>query len=608
MNNSISPPTHDKLCDVNPTYSQHDEINYLKSTLNSVLSRMDSIYVEIDENYQVKYANPSSLKMTGYTEQDLEEGLHFVSLFPTWEHERLQQAMTKVLCNDYGKTMEWQLKARNGEIKVIEARAYPTRDALNNLTGVQLFGHEVTRLRMVEAQFQAGETRFIHSFTKSPIPKVLYNENGLIINQNQECIELFSNSSRGSISNFLDHLSLSNNEQTTLNNDIPLNCTRTITTNSGETVILNWKVSRVLAQSETSANTYMAQAVITPPSQDTNDIQEEGVLPLAPSFLPKEESYIFKSPKMVTLTNRIQEVANTDAPVLLRGESGTGKEVMATLIKNCSLKKDAPFISINCGSIPESLIESELFGFKKGAFTDAKADKKGKVALAQGGTLFLDEVGDMPLSMQVKFLRLLEQKKYYALGSEIEEHADVRIVAATHQPLEELVAQKSFRKDLYYRLNVITLNIPPLRERLEDIPPLCFNFLNKANRKNRKAISDFSSEVMHFFLTYNFPGNIRELENIINHLVVFARNSIIHYSDLPDYLQNQSTLVTSNSPSGSNEISTNQKNDDENDTRSEKERIFETLKTAEGNKSLAANMLGIHRSTLIRKLKRLTGE
>jgi len=267
---------------------------------------------------------------------------------------------------------------------------------------------------------------------------------------------------------------------------------------------------------------------------------------------------------------------------------------MAAAIHELSPRRKGPFVKVNCAAIPDTLLESELFGYLRGAFTDAKRDKPGRFALAQGGTLFLDEVGDMSPAVQVKLLRVLEEKQFVPLGGTTPVKVDVRIIAATNRPLEELVSRKIFRDDLYYRLNIIKIELPPLRERKEDIPLLVEHFLSRLNSIKGKNISGVSERVMQILMNHSFPGNIRELENIIEHAYVLCRESTIQERHLPRELIEESRASRERS------IATL-------DPMWEKEamRIKEALEAAGGKKLVAARSLGVSRITLWRRMRRL---
>jgi len=301
---------------------------------------------------------------------------------------------------------------------------------------------------------------------------------------------------------------------------------------------------------------------------------------------------ISKNHRMQEIFEILPDVAESDCTVLIQGQSGTGKEVLANMIHELSPRKGKPLIKVNCGAIPDTLLESEFFGYVKGAFTDAKKDKQGRFSLADKGTLFLDEIGNTSSVMQIKLLRVLEEKEFVPLGGTTPVKVDVRILAASNQDLEKLVQEGKFREDLYYRLNVIKIDLPPLCERKEDIPLLVEHFIARLNALKEKNIRGVSDEVMSFLMNYHFPGNIRELENILEHSYVLCRGSIIETKHLP--------------------LDFSRKNDKRNSTvsvqkpleYSETVVIREALKRCGGNKVIAARELGIGRSTLWRKMKR----
>jgi Nif-specific regulatory protein len=250
---------------------------------------------------------------------------------------------------------------------------------------------------------------------------------------------------------------------------------------------------------------------------------------------------IGKSPRMLQLFEQIELIAESKSSVLLIGESGTGKELIASAIHYNSPRKDMPFIKINCAAIPETLLESELFGYRKGAFTGATSDKKGKFEIADGGTIFLDEIGEMSLPLQAKLLRVLQEKEVEPIGGKPKK-VDIRIIAATNAELEELIQQKRFRLDLYYRLNVIRLDIPPLRERKEDILLLTKYFIERYSKENDKDIHSITPEAIKLLESYDWPGNVRELENLIERAVVLNQTGYLDVKDFPEVLEKISSL------------------------------------------------------------------
>ena len=252
-----------------------------------------------------------------------------------------------------------------------------------------------------------------------------------------------------------------------------------------------------------------------------------------------QENYVMESPSMQRVERNIQKVAPTDATVLIEGESGAGKEVIADLIFKFSNRKDKPFIKINCAMIPEHLLESEFFGYESGAFTGAsRSGKKGKIEMADGGTLFLDELGEMPLSLQAKILEVLQDREIVRVGGVKRIPVDVRIIAATNRDLRSMVADGSFRRDLYYRLNVMTIFLDPLRRRTDDIIPLSNLFLKKCNARFGKS-KVFAPSVLTYFLHYHWPGNVRELMHTIEHLVIASDADVITVADVDDVLRGE---------------------------------------------------------------------
>jgi len=308
---------------------------------------------------------------------------------------------------------------------------------------------------------------------------------------------------------------------------------------------------------------------------------------------------ISKNSEMQRLFSLMEQVSESNATVLLAGESGTGKELFAEAIHSLSPRKGGPLVTINCGALPDNLLESELFGYKAGAFTDAKKDKPGRLALAEGGTVFLDEIGDVSPALQVRLLRVLQDKVYEPLGSTQSVKADVRIVAATHRDLEKLVSEGAFRQDLYYRINVVKLMLPPLRQRKEDIPLLVDHFIRKFNRLNGKEIQGVSPDVLPLLMAYDFPGNIRELENIIEYATVVCKDLLIGIQHLPDHFKNELRECL---PEKSQEEEVRQ-----GATWEETERNFvaEALRRNHWKRSATAKELGMHPTTLWRKMKRL---
>ena len=322
-------------------------------------------------------------------------------------------------------------------------------------------------------------------------------------------------------------------------------------------------------------------------------IQEEQVVHRELEVLREElevdfdpESFIAESKQMKEVLGLISRVAKSDSTVLVSGESGTGKEVVARLIHKASKRRNCRFVPISCAALPETLLESELFGYERGAFSGAEKRKLGKFELAHKGTLFLDEIGDLPISTQVKLLRVLQEFTFERLGSNIPIKVDVRLISATNQDLEEKIAEKKFREDLFYRLHVISIELAPLRKRKEDIKPLAEHFVKKFSSKCNKKIQGVSKEAFDRLFRYDWPGNIRELENIIERAIVLCRGELIETKDLPLKGESHKKHYTMESLADV-----------------EKEHMKEILDKTNWNLTETAKRLGIHRNTLRLKIK-----
>jgi two-component system response regulator HydG len=301
---------------------------------------------------------------------------------------------------------------------------------------------------------------------------------------------------------------------------------------------------------------------------------------------------IGRSPAMKALFETLTLVAPTEATILLLGESGTGKEMVANAVHQNSPRKDQAYIKVNCAALPETLLESELFGHEKGAFTGAQAKKKGRFELADGGTLFLDEIGEMSPATQAKILRVLQEKEFEMVGGTKTVSVDVRIITATHKNLEVEVKEGRFREDLFYRLNVVPITIPPLRDRKEDIPLLADHFLKISNRKNKRAIKGFDPKSLEALVGYPWPGNVRELENIVERMVIMSRKDMILFQDLPRDFTSENEAEGDQNTTGGSSLKD-----------MEKAMILKTLEQNGGNRTKAAIILGVTRKTLQNKIK-----
>ena len=312
---------------------------------------------------------------------------------------------------------------------------------------------------------------------------------------------------------------------------------------------------------------------------------------------------VSRSRSMQKILRILPQVAESDSTVMIHGETGTGKELLARAIHSLSGRGDKPFTAINCGALPDNLLESELFGYAAGAFTGADKDKPGLFAVASGGTILLDEIGDTSPAFQVRLLRVLEEREYQPLGSVKKLKTDVRIIAATHRNLEEMVDSGDFRQDLFYRINIVRLDLPPLRERMEDVPLLVDSFVDRMNRNKGRLVEGVDSQAMSILLAHDFPGNVRELENIVEHAFVLCREGLISADHLPLYLSDTGAAKKTAAA-----LSAGGKTGGALDRAvqsTEEAAMLDALQRHGFNRQAAAAELGMHKSTFYRKLKKL---
>ncbi|HTY21596.1 MAG TPA: nif-specific transcriptional activator NifA [Desulfomonilaceae bacterium] len=308
----------------------------------------------------------------------------------------------------------------------------------------------------------------------------------------------------------------------------------------------------------------------------------------------RPSNIIGNSKGMQVVYDLIAQVSKSDTTVLIRGESGTGKELVAHAIHYNSRRAEKPFVKVNCGALPESIVESELFGHEKGAFTGAIATRKGRFELAHGGSIFMDEVGDLSPTTQIKLLRVLQEKEFERVGGTATIKTDVRVIAATNRPLEQLIRENKFREDLYYRLNVFPIHVPPLRERKTDIPLLADFFVEKYNRLNHRAIRRISTPAIDMLMSYHWPGNVRELENCVERAVLLSADSVIHGHHLPPTLQTAEASGTIHKGTLESTLDA-----------VERDLILDALKASRGNRAKAARALGISERIMGLRVKKL---
>lgn len=360
-------------------------------------------------------------------------------------------------------------------------------------------------------------------------------------------------------------------------------------------------------QSNSQDKNIWSQEALNSAAADAASRADQSARSIAAASIMADLPFVGNSPVMMKVFELISKVADTDSTVLILGESGTGKELVARALHQKSSRAQKPFVPVNCGAIPSELLESELFGHVKGAYTGAHTSRVGRFTLAHSGTLFLDEIGEMPASLQVKILRALQEKQFEPVGGTKTVKSDCRVVAATNIDLEAEVANGNFREDLFYRLNVIPIHLPPLRDRREDIPLLVEHFIGRLNDKKGYKIDGVSREAMEVLISYPWPGNVREIENICQRLCILKGEGVIGTEDLPPKLHQSRPINSAKAPWAS-WMSEGFPEDgialDETVQQFENELILKALEKTGWNKNKAAQLLKMNRTTLVEKIKK----
>ncbi|MCP4600931.1 MAG: PAS domain S-box protein [Proteobacteria bacterium] len=575
------------------------------------------VICEMDLKMNVTFVNQRGLDIFGYSDEDLKAGIKATDIVHPEEHDFMRKEFSDVLAGDYGTPEEYRCMTKDGRVvHMLVNSSSIIRDAQPN--GIRTCLIDISALKKAQAQFQLSEERFRRIFSQSPIGIGLFEADGNLIEVNQSFREMFGTKGKASgyektfelhrhINVAGDALrDLTGGKAIRLESEYNLEITEK---DDAKTRYFDWHItslaidredaqsSVLLIQVQDITERKLAQEAELKRAHEATEKANRLVKDLKKEIIKSARFHdmVSRSPAMKDIFNLIPQMAETDATVLVSGESGTGKELIARSLHAQGPRKSKPFLAINCSALPDNLLESELFGYKAGAFTDAKKDKPGKFALAEGGTLFLDEIGDMSAAMQVKLLRVLQERTFEPLGGTQQVKANVRVVAATNRDLQALVKEGEFREDLYYRIKVLLIKLPPLRERRSDIPLLCDHFINIYNTRYRKNISSISDEALGVLLSHDFPGNIRELENIVEHAFIFCKGDVIEIEHLPPEFGKETEKR-----SVSKEFSQIGSFKD-----LEKAYIQSILEDTGGNKSKAAKKLGIHKATLFRKIKQL---
>ncbi|MBN2188765.1 MAG: sigma 54-interacting transcriptional regulator [Chitinispirillaceae bacterium] len=579
-----------------------------ESRFKEIAELLPGIICEMDLSLKLTYANKMAFTIFGFTKDEFAQGVNANDYIFPEDRERIAKDIHNILHGDYGNPAVYRLRTKTGAVRQVLINSAPIVKN-ESVTGIRTCIVDITDRIAAEEKLRESEEKFKTIFRQSPIGIALFDRGGGLIESNGSYDALFgpgaAKDADAPCSSLFAMLDVREDERRELGKG---GMVRRETAAAGENGALRWfdwhviplgrgmqGPSVFLAQVEESTEKRLKQEMQLLKQREAIEKAEALVAGLRHELLDKScfQSMVSRSPAMREIFGILPEIAGAMAPVLVCGESGTGKELLARSLHALSPRCDQPFVAVNCAALPDTLLESELFGYRAGAFTDAKKDKPGKIALADKGTIFFDEIGDISAAMQAKLLRVLQEKVFEPLGGTASVRADVRVLAATNRDLHALIKKGVFREDLYYRINVVTVRLPPLRERRCDIPLLCDRFIERFNARYGKSIAGISQDAMEVILSHEFPGNIRELENAIEHAFIFCKDSMIDIAHLPALLRG--------APAGADlEMLSSVRDFDE------LERLYlgAVLKETNGNKPLAAARLGIHKATLFRKLRR----
>jgi PAS domain S-box-containing protein len=560
------------------------------------------------DDMMVIMANQRIVEVSGFPKEEVKFKRKWTDFVIPEDLERLRQYHLARRKNPDAAPAEYEFRLVDREGKIREILSNVSMIPGTSLSLVSMI--DITARKNTERALRESEERFRTIFRQSPIGIALFDGQGVLVESNDSFASLLGDTRDATSLFTVFPMSTSERETLEAGKGITRETEIPSAANPGKSATdsrwLAWRVtplgmggkgpSSFLAQLEDITESKRRQEAEVRAHREAAAKAESLVAGLRHELLEKAtfHTMVSRSPLMQEIFEILPEIAQASAHALICGESGTGKELIAKSLHELSPRSAKPFVAINCGALPDTLLESELFGYRAGAFTDAKKDKPGKFTAADGGTIFFDEIGDVSPAMQVKLLRVLQEKTFEPLGGTASHRVDVRIIAATNRDLADMVRKGTFREDLYYRIHVVAVKLPPLRERRCDIPLLCDHFIDRFNARYGKQVKGLSPEAMETLLAYGFPGNIRELENAIEHAFVFCKTPTIEMRHLP------SALRTATAPSDQEVLSNVNDFDD-------LERIYinAILKETGGSKIEAAKKLGVHKATLFRKLKKL---
>jgi PAS domain S-box-containing protein len=567
------------------------------------------VVCEIDPSFRFAYVNKLGLEIFGYDKSDFEDGVFINDLVHADSAEQGFANFSRVLKGEFLPPHEYKLVHKDGTVGQYQVNSSPILEN-HKVVGIRTCVFDIGDRKRAEHNLRESEKRFRQVFFESPTGVALFAGSGKALDINESLGLLFGITKRSQLPNIFDIVPVITKQKKNLADGQVVNgegdfefaklkgkakkryCEWSITPlpwgdNRAATLLLQLHDITERRQAE-QARLREANKAAQQAAKLADSLRRE----VCRTFT--FENMIGRSHEMQKIFDVLPEMAKATTTVLVQGDSGTGKELIAKALHALSGRKTKPFVAINCSALPDNLLESELFGYKAGAFTDAKKDKPGKFAMADGGVILLDEIGDISAAMQVKLLRVLQERTFEPLGGTNSVKTDVRVIAATNKDLKTLVSTGQFREDLFYRLNILKISLPTLNKRRSDIPLLTDHFIKIFNQRFSKDIEGITTEAMDKLLRHDFRGNIRELENIIEHAFVFCKEPQVALHHLPEELSDKADAPSRQSLKSFSNLE-----------EMEAHFLRAILEETGGNKVEAAKRLGIHKSTLFRKLKKL---
>jgi PAS domain S-box-containing protein len=602
------------LIDITDRVRAEAELRASEHRFRDTAQLLPGVICEWDNSMKLTYTNMKGLDTFLLTQEDFKRGVYLFDMISPDDHERVKKDLHNIYHGDFGNPGVYSVTRKDGVFLHLLVNSSPIV-AGGEITGMRMCIIDITGRVIAEQKLKESEKLFKSIVSWSPIGIALCNDAGALTETNRAFCDLFDIPDHAAPADIpfsvFAALQLPEEKRDKLcagesvEHETKMSFAGQAGEHKGDRYLI-WNITP-LEKSPGSRALYLVQvqdvtekkradeARIKQAKKETEEARRE-IANLRKEIVDRASFHhmVSRSPLMKEIFDILPEVAHTPATVLITGESGTGKELVARSLHEMSGRKNKPFVAINCSALPDNLLESELFGYKAGAFTDAKKDKPGTFMRANGGTIFLDEIGDISTAMQVKLLRVLQEKTFEPLGATEQAKVDVRIIAATNKDLSAMVKEGKFREDLFYRINVLVVKLPPLRDRRCDIPLLCDHFIEHLNTRYNKEIKAVSQEALNAIMSHDFPGNIRELENALEHAFVFCKESAIGLAHLPQQFRGGTP------PVGLQAIS-HVKDFDE----LEKLYLASVLADMGGSKIKTARRLGIHKATLFRKLRKL---